>query len=242
MQGLFEKFREWITALYRDVRAHLEGRYRSEFGDDLPPLSAEVRDILDRNLAYEDAMRAARDDFSVTHAQADAARYANFERIKRQDQMTDQTDAQQTQASLLEEFKAAEAMNNGEQVNVSAPVDVDRVAGQKQLIEEQLGFPETLVPKEQTAGMPVHEVPQNPLPTDGSLELPSGGDPEQVAAAREGAEIVQENPDMLVETVDGESMTARELIERTEAQAQEVDAFAGILQKASQCIVNNGGI
>ena len=242
LQGLFEKFREWITALYRDVRAHLEGRYRSEFGDDLPPLSAEVRAILDRNIAYEDAMRAARDDFSVTHAQADAARYANFERIKRQDQMTDQTDAQQTQASLLEEFKAAEAMNNGEQVNVSAPVDVDRVAGQKQLIEEQLGFPETLVPKEQTAGMPVHEVPQNPLPTDGSLELPSGGDPEQVAAAREGAEIVQENPDMLVETVDGESMTARELIERTEAQAQEVDAFAGILQKASQCIVNNGGI
>lgn len=242
LQGLFEKFREWITALYRDVRAHLEGRYRSEFGEELPPLSDEVRAILDRNIAYEDAMRAARDDFSVTHAQADAARYANFERIKRQDQMTDQTDAQQTQASLLEEFKAAEAMNNGEQVNVSAPVDVDRVAGQKQLIEEQLGFPETLVPKEQTAGMPVHEVPQNPLPTDGSLELPSGGDPEQVAAAREGAEIVQENPDMLVETVDGESMTARELIERTEAQAQEVDAFAGILQKASQCIVNNGGI
>lgn len=242
LQGLFEKFREWITALYRDVRAHLEGRYRSEFGEELPPLSDEVRAILDRNIAYEDAMRAARDDFSVTHAQADAARYANFERIKRQDQMTDQTDAQQTQASLLEEFKAAEAMNNGEQVNVSAPVDVDRVAGQKQLIEEQLGFPETLVPKEQTAGMPVHEVPQNPLPTDGSLELPSGGDPEQVAAAREGAEIVLENPDMLVETANGESITARELIEQTEAQAREVDAFAGILQKASQCIVNNGGI
>ena len=242
LQGLFEKFREWITALYRDVRAHLEGRYRSEFGEELPPLSDEVRDILDRNLAYEDAMRAARDDFSVTHAQADMARYANFERIKRQDQMTDQTDEQQTQASLHEEFKAAEAINNGEQVNVSAPVDVDRVAGKKQLIEEQLGFPETLVPKEQPADMPVHQIPQSGIVSDGTLELPSGKDPEQVAAAREGAEIVLENPDMLVETADGESITARELIEQTEAQAREVDAFAGILQKASQCIVNNGGI
>lgn len=242
LQGLFEKFREWITALYRDVRAHLEGRYRSEFGDDLPPLSAEVRDILDRNLAYEDAMRAARDDFSVTHAQADSARYANFERIKREDQITDQTDAQQTQASLLEEFKAAEALNNGDLVEVSAPVDVERAAGQKQLIEDQLGFPETLAPKVQPADMPVHQIPQSGIISDGSLELPSGKDPEQVAAAREGAEIVLENPDMLVETANGESITARELIEQTEAQAREVDAFAGILQKASQCIVNNGGI
>ena len=242
LQGLFEKFREWITALYRDVRAHLEGRYRSEFGDDLPPLSAEVRDILDRNLAYEDAMRAARDDFSVTHAQADSARYANFERIKREDQMTDQTDAQQTQASLLEEFKAAEALNNGDLVEVSAPVDVERAAGQKKLIEDQLGFPETLAPKVQPADMPVHQIPQSGIISDGSLELPSGKDPEQVAAAREGAEIVLENPDMLVETANGESITARELIEQTEAQAREVDAFAGILQKASQCIVNNGGI
>lgn len=242
LQGLFEKFREWITALYRDVRAHLEGRYRSEFGDDLPPLSAEVRDILDRNIAYEDAMRAARDDFSVTHAQADSARYANFERIKREDQMTDQTDAQQTQASFLEEFKAAEALNNGDLVEVSAPVDVERAAGQKKLIEDQLGFPETLAPKVQPADMPVHQIPQSGIISDGSLELPSGKDPEQVAAAREGAEIVLENPDMLVETANGESITARELIEQTEAQAREVDAFAGILQKASQCIVNNGGI
>lgn len=242
LQSLFEKFRTWITSLYRDMRAHLEGRYRSEFGEELPPLSKEVRDILDRNLAYEDAMRAARSDFSVTHAQADSARYANFERIKRQDQMTDQSDEQQTQASLFEEFKAADAINSGQKVEVSAPVDVDRMAGQKRIVEERLGFPETIAPKMQPEGMPVYETPQIQGLDQVPLELPSGSSPEEVAAAREGAEIVKESPNMAVVTADGESRTALQFMQETEQQAREVEAFSETLNKAAQCIVNNGGI
>ena len=242
LQSLFEKFRTWITSLYRDMRAHLEGRYRSEFGEELPPLSKEVRDILDRNLAYEDAMRAARSDFSVTHAQADSARYANFERIKRQDQMTDQSDEQQTQASLSEEFKAADAINSGQKVEVSAPVDVDRMAGQKRIVEERLGFPETIAPKVQPEGMPVYETPQIQGLDQVPLELPSGSSPEEVAAAREGAEIVKESPNMAVVTADGESRTALQFMQETEQQAREVEAFSETLNKAAQCIVNNGGI
>lgn len=242
LQSLFEKFRTWITSLYRDMRAHLEGRYRSEFGEELPPLSKEVRDILDRNLAYEDALRAARSDFSVTHAQADSARYANFERIKRQDQMTDQSDEQQTQASLSEEFKAADAINSGQKVEVSAPVDVDRMAGQKRIVEERLGFPETIAPKVQPEGMPVYETPQIQGLDQVPLELPSGSSPEEVAAAREGAEIVKESPNMAVVTADGESRTALQFMQETEQQAREVEAFSETLNKAAQCIVNNGGI
>ena len=242
LQSLFEKFRTWITSLYRDMRAHLEGRYRSEFGEELPPLSKEVRDILDRNLAYEDAMRVARSDFSVTHAQADSARYANFERIKRQDQMTDQSDEQQTQASLSEEFKAADALNSGQKVEVSAPVDVDRMAGQKRIVEERLGFPETIAPKVQPEGMPVYETPQIQGLDQVPLELPSGSSPEEVAAAREGAEIVKESPNMAVVTADGESRTALQFMQETEQQAREVEAFSETLNKAAQCIVNNGGI
>lgn len=187
-------------------------------------------------------MRAARSDFSVTHAQADSARYANFERIKRQDQMTDQSDEQQTQASLSEEFKAADAINSGQKVEVSAPVDVDRMAGQKRIVEERLGFPETIAPKVQPEGMPVYETPQIQGLDQVPLELPSGSSPEEVAAAREGAEIVKESPNMAVVTADGESRTALQFMQETEQQAREVEAFSETLNKAAQCIVNNGGI
>lgn len=64
LQGLLKKFRRWILELYGDFRAHLNERYRSEFGEDLPELSDEVRDILERNLTYEDARETALREFN----------------------------------------------------------------------------------------------------------------------------------------------------------------------------------
>lgn len=160
LQSLFEKFRAWITDLYRDFRAHLNERYRSEFGEELPELSREVRDILDRNLAYEDALTQARREFAPSQVSADAARYASYQRTVLADQPVDHGDAQQVQSSLFAEADALAALDRGEQVSVSAPVDADWANGEVQRIRGELHLPESILPREPETDLPVYEAPQ----------------------------------------------------------------------------------
>lgn len=160
LQSLFEKFRAWITELYRDFRAHLNERYRSEFGEELPELSQEVRDILDRNLAYEDALTQARREFAPSQVSADAARYASYQRTVLADQPVDQGDAQQLQTSLFAEADALAALDRGEKVSVSAPVDADWANGEVQRIREELRLPASILPREPETDLPVYEAPQ----------------------------------------------------------------------------------
>ena len=182
VQSLLEKFRTWILKIYRDFRAHLNERYRKQFGEDLPQLSDEVRDILDRNLALEDAQQAVYRSFAPSHASADAARYAAYQGQIRADQPVTQAIAQEMTASIFEESKAADALDAREKVEVNPPVDVDRARGEQQMLKNRLGGDEAFAPKDPNADadLPVYEIPRRsepvPAPDTEDVEPPSWQD------------------------------------------------------------------
>lgn len=56
LEKLFRRFAQWMTAIYRDAKAAIEERYQTQFGEALPTISDEVRRVLDRMVASEDAL------------------------------------------------------------------------------------------------------------------------------------------------------------------------------------------
>ncbi len=54
MQGMFERFSAWLKRIYRSIRDDLNAIYRREFGEDLPLLTGEVRQVMDRMLATDE--------------------------------------------------------------------------------------------------------------------------------------------------------------------------------------------
>ena len=57
MQGLFDRFSAWLKRVYRSIRDDLNAIYRREFGEDLPLLTGEVRQVMDRMLASEEQIK-----------------------------------------------------------------------------------------------------------------------------------------------------------------------------------------
>lgn len=237
VRGILERFRLWITALYRDFRAHLEGRYRSEFGQELPPLSDEVRGVLDRALAYEDSMAAAQRQFSPTHAQMDAARYANFERQVIADQLADPRDADSLQSSIFAEATAESQLNNGEMVSVSPRIDVEKAEGIRRMVLEGINAEQTLRPRpdaEADVDMPV-TAPPPPHPVSTAER-----------AARDANAALQSDPNLIVAAIDVDGQkqitTAAELKAQVDQEAAEIERFADILGDAAGCVWRNGGL
>lgn len=271
LRGFFEKMRQWITDLYRDIRSHLNSRYRQEFGKDLPALSDEVRDILERNIAYEDRLAAVQRDFSPTTAQTDAARYATFENVVKNDQLVDRSDAQSLQGSLFAEQQAKDALNNREKVNVNGPMDADMLQGRQDAVKKSLHMPESLEARPKDEGMPVHEIPKaEPKPEvqeEGGIaavvrrvsDALLGKQPEENAAPKEDAdvadimrrsdEVLEKSPDMQLtpdEVSDANDVkpgkTASEYVAAVDAEAQSIEEFANVMSTAAMCVLRNGGI
>ena len=271
LRGFFEKMRQWITDLYRDIRSHLNSRYRQEFGKDLPALSDEVRDILERNIAYEDRLAAVQRDFSPTTAQTDAARYATFENVVKNDQLVDRSDAQSLQGSLFAEQQAKDALNNREKVNVNGPMDVDMLQGRQDAVRTSLHMPESLEARPKDEGMPVHEIPKaEPKPEaqeEGGIaavvrrvsDALLGKQPEENAAPKEDTdvadimrrsdEVLEKSPDMQLtpdEVSDANDVkpgkTAAEYVAAVDAEAQSIEKFANVMSTAAMCVLRNGGI
>ena len=271
LRGFFEKMRQWITDLYRDIRSHLNSRYRQEFGKDLPALSDEVRDILERNIAYEDRLAAVQRDFSPTTAQTDAARYATFENVVKNDQLVDRSDAQSLQGSLFAEQQAKDALNNREKVNVNGPMDADMLQGRQDAVKKSLHMPESLEARPKDEGMPVHEIPKaEPKPEvqeEGGIaavvrrvsDALLGKQPEENAAPKEDAdvadimrrsdEVLEKSPDMQLtpdEVSDANDVkpgkTAAEYVAAVDAEAQSIEKFANVMSTAAMCVLRNGGI
>ena len=57
LRGLFNRFRTYLTRIYKSIRDDLNAIYRREFGEDLPILTNEVRQVMDRMLASEEQIR-----------------------------------------------------------------------------------------------------------------------------------------------------------------------------------------
>ncbi len=57
LRGLFSRFRSYLTRLYKTITETPATIYRREFGRDLPILTNEVRQVMDRMLASEEQIR-----------------------------------------------------------------------------------------------------------------------------------------------------------------------------------------
>jgi hypothetical protein len=57
MQGMFERFGAWLKRVYKSIRDDLNAIYRREFGEDLPILTGEVRQVMDRMLATDEQIK-----------------------------------------------------------------------------------------------------------------------------------------------------------------------------------------
>lgn len=58
LKTLFDKFATWLRTLYKAIRGELNDVYKGEFGEDLPILQGEVRQVMDRMVASEEAVSA----------------------------------------------------------------------------------------------------------------------------------------------------------------------------------------
>lgn len=58
LQRIFDTFRRWLSRVYRSIVGELNDAHRAEFGTDLPALSPEIRDVMGRMLAAEEAVQA----------------------------------------------------------------------------------------------------------------------------------------------------------------------------------------
>lgn len=59
MESVFEKFSAWLRRVYQSIRDDLNALYRQENGVDLPILTGEVRQVMDRMLASEAQIKQA---------------------------------------------------------------------------------------------------------------------------------------------------------------------------------------
>ena len=59
MQGVFERFSAWLKKVYISIRDEINGIYQQEHGTDLPILTGEVRQVMDRMLASDRQIQQA---------------------------------------------------------------------------------------------------------------------------------------------------------------------------------------
>jgi hypothetical protein len=59
LQGLFDRFSAWLRRVYISIRDDLNKLYREENGTDLPILTGEVREVMDRMVASEQQINQA---------------------------------------------------------------------------------------------------------------------------------------------------------------------------------------
>jgi hypothetical protein len=57
MQSMFERFSAWLRRVYKSIREELNEIYRQENGEDLPILTGEVRQVMDRMIASEEQIK-----------------------------------------------------------------------------------------------------------------------------------------------------------------------------------------
>lgn len=98
MQGLFDRFKTWLRALYRNVRDRIAANYRRETGEELPILTGEVRQVMDRMLASESEV-----------ATAEAVR--NMVPLFQTQEQAGMTDQEWAEYQALDEQKRQQAVN-----------------------------------------------------------------------------------------------------------------------------------
>ena len=128
LQGMFRNFARWLMDMYRDLigegagddaaKKEIGERYKAQFGENLPELSKEVRRVLDRMYDAENKMAS----FRSKSGQVTAARVIQAQRTNNQKVTAPLQDGSAPNAytvAIRAQQQAAQAMNSGEQVDVS---------------------------------------------------------------------------------------------------------------------------
>ena len=128
LQGMFRNFARWLMDMYRDLvgegagdyaaKKEIGERYKAQFGEELPELSKEVRRVLDRMYDAEKKMASFRSNSKqVTAARVIQAQRTNNQKVTAPLQNGSAPD--HFMAAIRAQQQAAQAMNSGEQVDVS---------------------------------------------------------------------------------------------------------------------------
>ena len=115
--SFFKRFGEWLKDVSEHFSDAVGGRYQAEFGEELPPLSAEVRKVLDRMYTDEFGSKTVRPD----KTQVAAARAVQVEETNREKRnrilATDSED--DYSKAVAAQRKAASDLNSGTLIDVS---------------------------------------------------------------------------------------------------------------------------
>lgn len=128
LQGMFRNFARWLMDMYRNLLGEGAGddaakkeigeRYKAQFGEDLPELSPDVRRVLNRMYDAEKKMASFRSNSKqVTAARVIQAQRTNNQKVTAPLQNGSSPD--HFMAAIRAQQQAAQAMNSGEQVDVS---------------------------------------------------------------------------------------------------------------------------
>lgn len=128
LQGMFRNFARWLMDMYRDLvgegagdyaaKKEIGERYKAQFGEELPELSKEVRRVLNRMYDAEKKMASFRSNSKqVTAARVIQAQRTNNQKVTAPLQNGSAPD--HFMAAIRAQQQAAQAMNSGEQVDVS---------------------------------------------------------------------------------------------------------------------------
>lgn len=128
LQGMFRNFARWLMDMYRDLigegagddaaKKEIGERYKAQFGEELPELSPDVRRVLNRMYDAEKKMASFRSNSKqVTAARVIQAQRTNNQKVTAPLQNGSAPD--HFMAAIRAQQQAAQAMNSGEQVDVS---------------------------------------------------------------------------------------------------------------------------
>lgn len=144
LASFFKRFGEWLKDVYEHFSDAVGGRYQAEFGEELPPLSAEVRKVLDRMHTDEFGSKTVRPD----KTQVAAARAVQVEETNREKRnrilATDSED--DYSKAVAAQRKAASDLNSG------TPIDVSQQMRGASLNEQVLGAEQKKFAREVMSG------------------------------------------------------------------------------------------
>ena len=124
LEGLFERFGQWIVDLYKkalglDPESAVKDRYKSETGEDLPPLSKEMEAVIRRMYGEQQKAKSVK----PTPSQVTAARMVQAQRMNERKltaPMANPNDPEAMDVAIKAQRQAAEQLNNGQAVDVGA--------------------------------------------------------------------------------------------------------------------------
>jgi len=129
MQGVFERFSQFVKRIYISIRDDLNAIYKQEFGTDLPMMTGEIRRVMDRMIATDEQIRSAEERRNMEDtfrdqelSGMDDAQWASYQQMRAEatqksvSELNEQSLAATTWASRLKANKVKEIQAEQEEL------------------------------------------------------------------------------------------------------------------------------